>query len=129
MHELLEKLPVRMEGSGAKVRILGGLGGMAVGYGELPAGFDFTPLLEGLPNDRCHCPHWGFVVKGSIHWRQADGTEEVVKAGEVFYAPAGHTGWVEEDSAIFDFSPEKEFEEVYSHITKKANELSSGSGE
>jgi hypothetical protein len=124
MHESLEKLPVRMEGSGARVRILGGWGGMAVGYGELPAGFDFRPLLEGLPDDRCHCPHWGYVLKGSARWRQADGSEEVVKAGDVFYAPAGHTVWIEEESAVLDFSPEKEFEEVYDHITKKVNEQS-----
>ena len=32
----------------------------------LPAGADFTPLFAGLPGDRCDCPHWGYVVEGSI---------------------------------------------------------------
>ena len=25
-----------------------------------------TPLLAGLPGDRCQCPHWGYVFKGKI---------------------------------------------------------------
>lgn len=27
---------------------------------------DVTPLLEGLADDRCSCPHWGCVSKGKI---------------------------------------------------------------
>ena len=33
--------------------------GLAVGLIEMPAGTDFTPLFEGLPDDACQCPHWG----------------------------------------------------------------------
>jgi hypothetical protein len=22
--------------------------------------FDATPLLKGLPDDQCQCPHWGY---------------------------------------------------------------------
>ena len=119
MRESLEDLPIKMQAAGTTVRNLSGWGGMVVAHVELPAGGDFRPLLEGLPNDQCHCPHWGYVLKGSVHWGLADGTEEVVKAGEVFYAPPGHTAWVEEDTAYLDFSPEKELGEIWSHITKK----------
>jgi hypothetical protein len=122
MHELKEHLPVKMEAPGMKIRELGGWGDMVVTYNEFPGGTDFTPMLEGLPNDKCHCPHWGYVVKGAINIRYADGTEEMVRAGEVFYMPPGHTAWIEEDTAWIDFSPEKEYEEVMAHVTSKMSE-------
>jgi hypothetical protein len=122
MHESLEKMPVKLQGSGITVRILDGWGGMSVAHVELPAGWDFTPLLEGLPNDLCPCPHWGYVLKGSMHWRYSDGTGEVVRAGAVFYAPPGHTVWVEEDTTYLDFNPEKEAAVIENHFMKKMKE-------
>ena len=110
MHRLAQELPGTRED---------GWGGMVVGYFELPAGTDFTPLFEGLPNDACPCPHWGYVMKGAVHLRYTDRSEEVTGAGEVFYWPAGHTGWVEEDTTFLDFSPEKEHGEVTAHIARK----------
>jgi hypothetical protein len=123
MHQLKQDLPVTMEAPGTKMHNASGWGGMVVGYIELPAGTDFTPLLEGLPNDKCQCPHWGYVTKGAIHLRYADGAEEVTAAGEVFYRPAGHTAWVEEDTALIDFSPEKEHKEVTDHVARKMEQL------
>jgi len=122
MRASIEDLPIKLQADGPTARNQFGWGGMAVAHVELPAGADFTPMLKGLPDDLCHCPHWGHVLKGNIHWRYSDGTEEIVKAGEVFYAPSGHTGWVEEETAILDFSPDKEYGEVFGHITKKMNE-------
>ena len=75
-----------------------------------------------LPNDKCHCPHWGYVLKGAINLRYTDGEVEVVKAGEVFYLPSGHAAWCEEDMAMIDFSPEKEFNEVMEHVASKMSE-------
>ena len=98
---------------------------MTVAYNEMPKGTDITPLLKGLANDSCHCPHWGYVVQGSIRVIYDDGTEETVKGGDVFYWPAGHTVIVEEDVKIIDFSPEKEFNEVMAHIGKKMEEMQS----
>ncbi len=106
-------------------RNLPGCGGMTVAYNEMPKGTDITPLLKGLENDSCHCPHWGYVVQGSIRVIYDDGTEETVKGGEVFYWPPGHTVIVEEDVKIIDFSPEKEFNEVMAHVGKKMEEMQS----
>ena len=111
MHKTLGELPVTW-------------GGLTANYFEAPGGTDFTPLLKGLPNDLCHCPHWGYIVKGSIHVRYADGTEEAVKAGEVFYWPVGHTEWTDEDSAWIDFNPEKEYAELLAHVSKMQEKLS-----
>ena len=27
---------------------------------------DHAPLLKGLPNNQCQCPHWGYVIKGKM---------------------------------------------------------------
>ena len=35
-------------------------------YHQFPKGLDVNALLEGLPNNMCHCPHWGYVVKGKM---------------------------------------------------------------
>ncbi len=118
MHQLKQDLPVTMDASATKMHAASGWGGMVVGYLELPAGTDFTPLFQGLSNDLCHCPHWGYVLKGAVHLRYLDGTEEVTSAGEVFYWPAGHTGWVEEDTTFVEFSPEKENKEVMANVAR-----------
>ena len=117
-----EDIPVTMQNSGTIMRRLPGYGGMTVAFNEVPAGTDFTPLLQGLKNDSCHCPHWGYVLEGAIRVKYDDGKEEVVSAGDVFYLPAGHTAIVEKDLKYLEFSPEKEFGEVMDHIANKMAE-------
>jgi hypothetical protein len=117
MRQLTTDLPLTNEAPGLRIHNAE-WGGMVIGYIEVPAGTDFTPLFEGLPNDACHCPHWGYVLKGAVHVRYLDGTVEITRAGEVFYWPGGHTGWVEEDSVFIDFSPEKEFKEVAENMAR-----------
>ncbi len=116
-------IPVTMEAPGTVMRALPNYGGMTVCFNELPKGTDFTPLLQGLSNDSCHCPHWGYVTEGKILIKYDDGQEETVRAGEVFYWPAGHTAIVQEDVKLIDFSPSKEFDEVIAHVGKKMAEL------
>ena len=118
-----EKIPVVMESPGAVFRNITGYGGLTVAFNEIPAGTDITPLLQGLENNSCHCPHWGYVFQGAIRVIYDDKSEETVKAGEVFYWPAGHTAIVLEDLKMIDFSPEKEFGEVMAHIGRKMAEM------
>jgi hypothetical protein len=87
-------------------------------YHELPRGTDFTPLLKGLANDSCHCPHWGYIFQGSFRFIYDDGREEVFEEGDVFYAPAGHSAIVDADLKFIDFSPTKEHNEVLAHVGK-----------
>ena len=114
-----EKIPVTMEAPGTTMRGLPGFGGMTVAFNEIPAGTDFSPLLQGLKNNSCHCPHWGYVVEGELLVKYDNGTEETLVAGDVFYLPPGHTALFGKDLKFLDFSPEKELNEVMSHIAKK----------
>jgi hypothetical protein len=119
-----EDIPVTMKGPGTTMRGLPGFGGMTVAFNEIPAGTDFSPLLQGLKNNSCQCPHWGYVVDGELLIKYDDGNQELLIAGDVFYLPPGHTALVVKDLKFMDFSPEKELNEVMSHIAKKMAEFS-----
>ncbi|SFB53348.1 cupin domain-containing protein [Algoriphagus aquimarinus] len=120
-----EDIPVIMQAPNTIMRAMPNCGGITVGYSELPKGTDFTPLLKGLNNDSCHSAHWGYVLEGKILLIYDDGTEELTSAGEAFYWPAGHTGIVQEDITMLEFSPSKDFSEVIAHVGKKMAEMES----
>lgn len=112
------ELPVRLEANGVCIQAED-WGDTNVARIRFPRGADATPLLKGLPGDLCQCPHWGAVLKGSIHVRYADGTEEVVDAGDVYYWPPGHTVWVDEDYEAVEFSPSGPMGHVIDHLNAK----------
>jgi hypothetical protein len=115
MHAGIEDIPVELQLDGIETRGID-WGGQLVRHIDLPPGTDFTPLLKGLPGDLCRCPHWGYVLSGSIHVRYADGHEEVTSAGEAYYWPGGHTGWTEEGVVFLELSPTHEILPVLEHI-------------
>lgn len=78
---------------------------MNVAYEALPGGMDTAPLFKGLPDGRCQCPHWGYVIKGRFRVSYAD-HEEVINAGELYYLAPGHLPYVEEDTEVVEFSPQ-----------------------
>jgi hypothetical protein len=120
MHERKETLPVLLSAPGATLRATR-WGSMSVAHVECAKGTDFTPLLKGLQDDMCQCPHWGCVLKGSLHMRYTDGTEEVIVVGEMWHAKAGHTVWCDEDTEFIDVSPADEFAHVINHVHQLMN--------
>jgi hypothetical protein len=93
-------------------------GGYTVNFVRFRPDMDHTPLLRGAPDDRCQCPHWGYVLKGRLTYRFAD-HEETVQAGDAFYLPPGHIPVSNEpDSAIVQFSPTRELRQVEAVIMK-----------
>ena len=88
------------------------LDGYTVNFVTFRQDVDATPLLKGLPDDRCQCPHWGYVTKGRLVYRFGD-REETFEAGEAFYAPPGHVPVQHEPGTeIVQFSPTQELREV-----------------
>jgi hypothetical protein len=112
------KLPVVFEVPGVTIRSTN-WNGMAALSVRLSAGADFTPVLKGLADDLCSCPHWGYVTKGAIHLKYKDGLEEVARAGDLWYTPPGHTAWCNEDSEFIEFSPQQEFASLLNHVRKQ----------
>ena len=68
---------------------------------------DLTPLLKGLPDDSCQCPHWGYVFAGAMTIRYGE-REETVVAGEAFYLPPGHVPMAVAGTEFVQFSPAEE---------------------
>lgn len=88
---------------------------------------DATPLMRGLPDDRCPCPHWGYVLKGRITFRFAD-RDEVVEAGDAFYLEPGHIPIVEAGTEYVQFSPSEPLHEVSATMTRNMQELMAAGG-
>ena len=97
-------------------------GDLLVEREQFPAGFDATPLLKGLPNDLCPCPHWGHIRSGVVIVRYAD-HEETLRAGDAFYMAPGHTVVVLEDTEMFELSPAKELAAVMEVVGANAAAL------
>jgi mannose-6-phosphate isomerase-like protein (cupin superfamily) len=85
------------------------LGGYTVQFESYSEDADMSPLFAGLPDDRCQCPHWGVVLKGSVTFRYASG-EETIEAGEAYFAPPGHTPVLHAGTEVVEFSPTAELE-------------------
>jgi mannose-6-phosphate isomerase-like protein (cupin superfamily) len=85
--------------------------GYTVNFVTFRQDVDATPLLKGLPDDKCSCPHWGYVLKGRLTYRFAD-REEVFEAGDAFYLPPGHVPVAEAGSELVQFSPTAELRAV-----------------
>lgn len=128
MQQAKEDLPARIDSPAAVARHQPDFGDatdygpMAAEYFTLAAGTDITALLEGLEDDLCQSPHWGYVVSGGLTVTYTDGTEEVDETGDVFYWPPGHTVRADEDTDFVLFSPQHEHGEVIDHIRHKMEE-------
>jgi hypothetical protein len=93
------------------------LAGYTVGFERYTADADLTPLFTGLPDDRCQCPHWGVVLKGKLVYHYAD-HDEVITAGEAYYALPGHTPELFADTEVVEFSPTDELQQTIDVVTK-----------
>lgn len=125
MHVAKERIEVKLQVPGAVIRQrtdLGdatGLGRISGEFFSLSAGVDTTPLFQGLDGDLCQCPHWGYVLSGTLTTTDAAGRQETVKASDLFYWPAGHNVKVEADAEIIMFSPQRAHTHVIEHMRKK----------
>ena len=78
--------------------------GYTINFLTFAEDIDGAALLKGLPGDQCHCPHWGYVLKGTFGFRCED-REESYGPGDAFYAPPGHVPTAAADTELVMFSP------------------------
>ena len=90
----------------------GTLDGYTVGFEIYGRDEDPSPLFVGLPDDACQARHWGVVLEGTLVFRYTDGTEDVIEAGEAYYAPPGHLPVFKAGTRIVEFSPTDELEKT-----------------
>jgi hypothetical protein len=118
MNGTLDELPIEVR-QGDIVTRYAEWGDMAVRFARVPAGTDMSPVLEGLPGDRCPSPHWGLVLQGAVRLTGADGVEEVTTAGQAYYWPAGHTARMDEDTAFLEIGPVAAMRQFSDHAKAK----------
>ena len=110
-------VPVALQNDNVEVR-LAEVGEMTAGFFRLAAGTDLGPALAGLEGGHCPCPHWGYMLSGSLVMRTPAG-EQTFRAGEAFYWAPGHAPVAMEDCSYIDFSPTAELRMVLDHIASQ----------
>jgi hypothetical protein len=92
-------------------------GGYTVAFETYTADADPGELFKGLPDDRCQCEHWGYVVRGKVRFKTAAG-EETFETGDAYYMPAGHTPVLFAGTEIVEFSPTKDLQQTMDVVSK-----------
>jgi len=110
MRGSLKDVPVAFDMDGVRSQQVE-WGDLNVALERFPAGLDTAPLFKGLPDDRCQCPHWGYVLRGRLRIRYAD-HDEILKAGDAYYMAPGHLPLFEEESEVIEFSPGGEYQKT-----------------
>src|SRR5512135_2913775 len=114
-------IPVAFESEEGTIRVIE-WDGMTIELGSFRQESDPSPLFKGLPDDRCQCPHWGYVLQGQLHFTFAD-HEEVYQAGDVYYAAPGHTPVIGAGTEYLQLSPTEPFKQVTEVIIRNFTAL------
>jgi len=117
-------LPVSFDGMGVVLREAE-WGDMNVAIESFPAGADSAPIFKGLPDDRCQCVHWGYVIKGRYRAVYRD-HEEVFSAGDAYYLSPGHTTYFEEVTELVEYSPKGEYQKTLEVVGRNIASMQSG---
>ena len=112
-----------VEDAGFLVDASGELDDYSVDFLTFRQDMDATPLLKGMPDDQCQCPHWGYVLKGRLRYRVGDREEEFT-AGDAFYLPPGHIPIENEPgSELVQFSPTEPLRQVQEVMRRNSEAL------
>lgn len=94
-------------------------GEMTIAFYRLPAGADARPLLQGLPGSSCQCPHWGYVISGTLRIHTPAGRHDI-HAGQAFHVEPGHAPEALEETQMFEVSPTPQSREVWEYLQSLA---------
>jgi hypothetical protein len=79
-------------------------GGMTVGFEHAEAGQDASSMLEGLPDNRCQAPHWGYLFSGTMVVEYAD-RSETIEGPRAYHVEPGHRISFQTDCDALEFTP------------------------
>jgi hypothetical protein len=91
--------------------------GYTVAFETYSTDTDLAEYFKGLPDDRCQCPHWGYVFSGKVMFKTADG-DETFEAGDAYHVAPGHTPVLYEGTEVVEFSPTEELQQTIDVVTK-----------
>ena len=93
-----------------------------VGFESYTDESDMAPLFVGLPDEQCQCMHFGYVFKGSVTYKTAEG-DETFNAGDAYHVGPGHTPVLHPGTELVEFSPTMALNETMSVVTKNMEAL------
>ena len=114
MPELFAPDEFRVAKSDVPVMRMGGYKGQWVEWADHALAFEVVPkgfppggdkAFDGLPENLCQCPHWGYLLKGKAQLTLADGRQFIINEGDLYYAPPGHQIYALEDFENIEFNP------------------------
>ena len=118
MRASIQELPAIVDAPAVTIRAVK-WGNMMVEVGDAHITHDASANFKGLPDDRCQCPHWGYVIKGQMRYKYVD-HEEVYNAGDLFFMPPGHLPLADAGCQWIDFSPFDEYSETMAVVARNA---------
>ena len=92
-------------------------GGYTVAFETYTQDGDPAEFFKGLPDDRCQCEHWGYVIQGRVSFKTADG-EETFETGDAYYIPPGHTPVLYAGTEVVEFSPTDELQRTVQVVSQ-----------
>ena len=94
-------------------------GDFRVAFETMPASFppDESPFA-GLPDDRCQCPHWGYLIKGSFRVSYRGEPDEIVRAGDAYHLRPGHFVQTLEPVELVELSPVHQHDETMAVVAR-----------
>jgi hypothetical protein len=88
-----------------------------VAFEAYSADADMSPLFVGLPDDRCQCSHWGYVIKGKLTYK-TDAGVETFEAGDAYHVGPGHIPVLSAGTEVVEFSPTDALQQTMAVVEK-----------
>ena len=110
---------------GVMVTTMEELEGYTVEFTTFREDADGTSVFQGLPDDRCQSPHWGYVLRGRLTFRYTD-RDEVYETGDAYYAPPGHIPVVTADTEVVEFSPTADYNRTLEVVSRNLAAAAAG---
>jgi hypothetical protein len=104
------------------------LDGYTVNFVSIRADNTLAPMLKGLPDDACQCPHWGYVLNGRLTVRYTTGEEEQITSGDAFYMSPGHVPSAVAGTEFVIISPQAELEQTEAAMRANMERMAAGEG-
>jgi len=85
------------------------IGGSTASRMRLEPGWRWSDCIKPIVGgERCQLHHVGLLQSGAMRVAHEDGTEEEIRAGQVYVIEPGHDAWVVGDEAVvgFEFDPQ-----------------------
>lgn len=108
-----DTMETALQGPGVEIRRADD-DGLAQCLIRLSAGLRTDPLFAGLPEDRCQCVHWGYIISGTMRVHSTEGAHDY-NAGEVYYWAPGHNLEAVTDTEYLEISRSQDYDNLMAH--------------